>query len=43
LNIEGKFQWLNGVEPLILGIEVVDHIVVTKDGFSSFKEKGLIF
>ena len=27
---------------LILGIEVVDHIIVTKDNFSSFKEKKLI-
>jgi DNA repair protein RadC len=26
----------------ILGIEVVDHIIVTKNDFSSFKEKGLI-
>lgn len=26
----------------ILGIEVVDHIIVTKDSFWSFKEKGLI-
>ncbi len=26
----------------ILGIEVVDHIIVTKNGFSSFKEKSLI-
>lgn len=26
----------------ILGIEVVDHIIVTKNGFLSFKEKGLI-
>ena len=26
----------------ILGIEVVDHIIVTKNGFMSFKEKGLI-
>jgi len=26
----------------ILGIEVVDHIIVTKNGFFSFKEKGLI-
>jgi len=26
----------------ILGIEVFDHIVVTKNGFFSFKEKGLI-
>lgn len=26
----------------ILGIEVVDHIIVTKNSFSSFKEKGLI-
>ncbi len=25
----------------ILGIEVLDHIIVTKTGFSSFKEKGL--
>ncbi|OQY15611.1 MAG: DNA repair protein RadC [Desulfobacterium sp. 4572_20] len=26
----------------ILGIEVIDHIVVTKGSFFSFKEKGLI-
>lgn len=26
----------------ILGIEVIDHIIVTKDGFLSFKEKGLV-
>lgn len=26
----------------ILGIEVVDHIIVTKNGFLSFKEKGLV-
>jgi DNA repair protein RadC len=26
----------------ILGIEVIDHIIVTKNSFSSFKEKGLI-
>ncbi len=26
----------------ILGIEVIDHIIVAKDGFLSFKEKGLI-
>ena len=26
----------------ILGIEVDDHIVVTKESFFSFKEKGLI-
>jgi len=26
----------------ILGIEVVDHIIITKTGFMSFKEKGLI-
>ncbi len=26
----------------ILGIEVADHIIVTKNGFLSFKEKGLI-
>lgn len=26
----------------ILGIEVVDHIIITKNGFFSFKEKGLI-
>ncbi|MGE4357367.1 MAG: DNA repair protein RadC [Candidatus Omnitrophota bacterium] len=26
----------------ILGIEVIDHIIVTKDGYLSFKEKGLI-
>jgi len=25
----------------LLGIEVLDHIIVTKDGFLSFKEKGL--
>jgi DNA repair protein RadC len=26
----------------ILGIEVIDHIIVTKSGFFSFKEKGII-
>lgn len=26
----------------ILGIEVLDHIIIVKDGFFSFKEKGLI-
>ena len=26
----------------ILGIEVIDHIIITKTGFVSFKEKGLI-
>ncbi len=26
----------------ILGIEVIDHIIVTKNGYLSFKEKGLI-
>lgn len=26
----------------ILGIEVLDHVIVTKDGFLSFKAKGLI-
>jgi DNA repair protein RadC len=26
----------------ILGIEVLDHIIVTKDSFMSFKEKGLL-
>ena len=26
----------------LLGIEVLDHIIVTKDSFSSFKEKGLL-
>lgn len=26
----------------ILGIEVLDHIIITKNGFLSFKEKGLI-
>jgi len=26
----------------ILGIEVVDHIIITKTGFISFKEKNLI-
>lgn len=26
----------------ILGIEVLDHIIVTKNGFFSFKEKGLL-
>ncbi len=26
----------------ILGIEVIDHIIITKDGYLSFKEKGLI-
>jgi len=26
----------------IMGIEVVDHIIVVKNGFFSFKEKGLL-
>jgi len=26
----------------ILGIEVLDHIIITKEGFFSFKEKGLL-
>lgn len=26
----------------ILGIEIIDHVIVTKDGFLSFKDKGLI-
>ena len=26
----------------ILGIEVLDHVIVSKEGFSSFKEKGLM-
>lgn len=26
----------------IVGIEVIDHIIISKDGFFSFKEKGLI-
>jgi DNA repair protein RadC len=26
----------------ILGIDVTDHIIITKDGFFSFKEKGII-
>ena len=26
----------------ILGIEIIDHIIVAKNGFMSFKEKGLI-
>ena len=26
----------------ILGIEVIDHIIITKNGFFSFKERGLI-
>ena len=26
----------------LLGIELLDHVIVSKDGFSSFKEKGLI-
>jgi len=26
----------------ILGIEIVDHIIITKTGFMSFKEKNLI-
>ncbi len=26
----------------ILGIEVLDHVIVTKDGFVSLKEKGVI-
>jgi len=27
----------------ILDIEVLDHIIVTDNGYSSFKEKGLLF
>jgi DNA repair protein RadC len=26
----------------ILGIEIVEHIIITKTGFLSFKEKGVI-
>ena len=26
----------------ILGIEVIDHIIVTKNGFLSFKKQGLL-
>lgn len=26
----------------ILGIEIIDHIIITKNGFFSFKEKGLL-
>ncbi|MBI4656745.1 MAG: DNA repair protein RadC [Elusimicrobia bacterium] len=26
----------------ILGIEMIDHVIVTKDGYLSFKEKGLL-
>jgi len=26
----------------ILGIEIFDHIIVAKDGFFSFKNKGII-
>jgi len=26
----------------ILGVEVIDHIIVGKNGFFSFKEKGLV-
>ena len=26
----------------ILGIEVTDHLIITKNGYFSFKEKGLI-
>jgi DNA repair protein RadC len=26
----------------LLGIEVLDHIIVTKDSYMSFKEKGLL-
>lgn len=26
----------------ILGIEVIDHIIITKNGFLSFKERGVI-
>ncbi|MFZ2969993.1 MAG: JAB domain-containing protein [Minisyncoccia bacterium] len=26
----------------ILGIEIIDHIIVTKNGFLSFKEKGIL-
>jgi len=27
----------------ILDIEVLDHIIITDDGYVSFKEKGLLF
>ena len=27
----------------ILDIEVLDHIIITDDGYISFKEKGLLF
>ena len=26
----------------LLGIEVIDHVIITKDGFTSLKEKGLL-
>ncbi|GAB62545.1 truncated DNA repair protein [Candidatus Jettenia caeni] len=26
----------------ILGVEVTDHIIISKDGFFSFKEKGIL-
>jgi len=26
----------------LLGIEVLDHVIVTKEGFMSFKQKGLL-
>ncbi|MFH1779136.1 MAG: JAB domain-containing protein [Candidatus Omnitrophota bacterium] len=26
----------------ILGIEVIDHIIITKNGYLSFKERGLL-
>lgn len=26
----------------ILGIEVIDHVIIAKNGYLSFKEKGLI-
>ncbi|MDP3043758.1 MAG: JAB domain-containing protein [bacterium] len=26
----------------ILGIEIIDHIIVVKNGFLSFKERGLV-
>ena len=37
---EGKIS--SGKAGKLLGIELLDHVIVSKDGFSSFKEKGLI-
>jgi hypothetical protein len=43
INIESGGNLNSTIETgKILGIEVVDHIIVTKSSFFSFKEKGLI-